>query len=52
MTGEIFELNEGSSFFMRGPYGNGFKKENYQGKELIVVAGGTGVSLSLIHICI
>ena len=44
VTGEIFELNEGSSFFMRGPYGNGFKKENYQGKELIVVAGGTGVS--------
>ena len=25
-------------------YGNGFEKENYQGKELIVVAGGTGVS--------
>ena len=44
VTGEIFELNEESSFFMRGPYGNGFKKENYQGKELIVVAGGTGVS--------
>ena len=44
VTGEIFELNEGSCFFMRGPYGNGFEKENYQGKELIVVAGGTGVS--------
>lgn len=26
VTGEIFELNEGSSFFMRGPYGNGFKR--------------------------
>lgn len=36
VTGEIFELNEGSCFFMRGPYGNGFEKENYQGKELIV----------------
>ena len=33
VTGEIFELNEGSSFFMRGPYGNGFEKENYQGKS-------------------
>ena len=33
VTGEIFELNEESSFFMRGPYGNGFEKENYQGKE-------------------
>ena len=29
---------------MRGPYGNGFLPENYQGKELVVVAGGTGVS--------
>ena len=27
VTGEIFELNEGSSFFMRGPYANGFEKE-------------------------
>ena len=44
VTGGIFELEENSSFFMRGPYGNGFQKENYQGKELIVVAGGTGVS--------
>lgn len=29
---------------MRGPYVNGFDFENYKGKELIVVAGGTGLS--------
>lgn len=27
VTGEIFELNEESSFFMRGPYGNGLKRK-------------------------
>lgn len=29
---------------MRGPYGNGFILDNYKGKELVVVAGGTGLS--------
>ena len=29
---------------MRGPYGNGFDVSDYQGKELVVIAGGTGVS--------
>ena len=44
VTNEIFENQEGKSLFMRGPYGNGFLPENYRGKELAVVAGGTGVS--------
>lgn len=43
VTGEIFELKEGSSFFMRGPYGNGSRKK-ITGKRIVVVAGGTGVS--------
>ena len=29
---------------MRGPYGNGFDLDDYRGKDLIVVAGGTGLS--------
>jgi anaerobic sulfite reductase subunit B len=29
---------------LRGPYGNGFKADDYRGKELFVIAGGTGVS--------
>lgn len=29
---------------MRGPYGNGFDVTLFEGKELLVVAGGTGVS--------
>ena len=44
VTNEIFENQEGQSLFMRGPYGNGFDPEDYRGKELVVVAGGTGVS--------
>ena len=44
VTNEIFERYEGDSIFMRGPYGNGFDYEDYRGGELVVVAGGTGVS--------
>ncbi len=44
VTNEIFENREDGSLFMRGPYGNGFHLEDYKGKELIIVAGGTGIS--------
>lgn len=44
VTNEIFERYEGDTLFMRGPYGNGFDLELYRGRELIVIAGGTGVS--------
>lgn len=44
VTNEIFEHYEGEHLFMRGPYGNGFDLEAYKGKELVVIAGGTGVS--------
>ncbi len=44
VTNEIFENYVGDSFFLRGPYGNGFDLENYRGKDLVVIAGGTGLS--------
>ena len=44
VTNEIFEHYAGSNLFLRGPYGNGFDLENYRGKELVIIAGGTGVS--------
>jgi anaerobic sulfite reductase subunit B len=44
VTEEIFENYVGDHLFLRGPYGNGFSVADYQGKELIIVAGGTGVS--------
>lgn len=44
VTDEIFEHYVGDKLFLRGPYGNGFDVELYKNKELVVVAGGTGVS--------
>ncbi len=44
VTNEIFENYVGDTLFMRGPYGNGFDVDNYKGKDVIVIAGGTGLS--------
>lgn len=44
VTNEIFERYIGDKLFIRGPYGNGFEIDDYRGKELVVVAGGTGLS--------
>ena len=44
VTQEVFEQYAGRRLFLRGPYGNGFDVSLYGGKELVVVAGGTGVS--------
>ena len=44
VTGEVFERYEGDSLFMRGPYGNGFDVDDYKDSELVIIAGGTGVS--------
>lgn len=44
VTDEIFENYVGDSLFLRGPYGNGFDIANYKGKEILLVAGGTGLS--------
>ena len=44
VTNEIFEKYVGEKLFIRGPYGNGFDVNLYRDKELVIVAGGTGVS--------
>ncbi|GAB6167816.1 anaerobic sulfite reductase subunit AsrB [Clostridium carnis] len=44
VTDEVFNNYVGDKLFLRGPYGNGFDIENYKNKELIIVAGGTGLS--------
>ena len=44
VTYEVFEHYVGDSLLMRGPYGNGFDVESFKGKELVIIAGGTGVS--------
>lgn len=44
VTNEIFNNYKGDKLFLRGPYGNGFDINDYKGKQVIVVAGGTGLS--------
>ena len=44
LTNEIFENYVGDHFFLRGPYGNGFDVNMFKGKEIILVAGGSGLS--------
>lgn len=44
VTNEVFENYVGQKLFLRGPFGNGFDVSLYQTGEVVVVAGGTGVS--------
>lgn len=44
VTDEVFEKYVGDKLFLRGPYGNGFDVDLYKNKELVIIAGGTGVS--------
>lgn len=44
VTDAIFNLKLGDRIGLRGPYGNGFPFEEYEGKELIIIAGGSGVA--------
>ena len=44
VTNEVFERYKGQSLLLRGPYGNGFDVDLYRNGEVVVVAGGTGVS--------
>ena len=44
VTNEIFNNYVGDRLFLRGPYGNGFDLNLYKGRELLIVAGGTGLS--------
>lgn len=44
VTNEVFEHYEGDTMFLRGPFGNGFDLDLFKGKELLVVAGGTGAA--------
>lgn len=44
VTDEVFEHYAGQSLFLRGPYGNGFDTAEYRDQELVIIAGGTGLS--------
>ncbi len=44
LTDEIFGLDAGDTLFMRGPYGKPFPVEDFKGKDLVVICGGTGLA--------
>lgn len=44
VTDGIFDLHPGDTLYLRGPYGRGFRVEQYTGKHLIIAAGGTGLA--------
>ena len=44
VTAEIFKLSVGDILKIRGPYGNGFNLDDYKGKEIIIVSGGSGLA--------
>lgn len=43
VTGAMHDLKPGDRFAVRGPYGNGFPMKDYEGRNLIIVAGGIGL---------
>jgi len=44
LTGALFDLRAGDGLFLRGPYGNGFPLEEFRGRRLLVVTGGSGLA--------
>ena len=54
VTDAFFEQHPGDLIFIRGPYGKGWPIADINGKHLVIIAGGTGVSpvRSLLNACI
>ncbi|WP_418667504.1 anaerobic sulfite reductase subunit AsrB [Allofournierella sp.] len=44
VTNVIFEKTAGDTLFLRGPYGRGWPVEQFRGKHLVVITGGTGLA--------
>jgi len=44
LTGVIHQMGEGDVLGIRGPYGNGFDIEQFEGHDVLVVAGGLGLA--------
>lgn len=53
VTDSIFHKTAGDTLFLRGPYGKGWPVEEFAGKHLVVITGGTGIApvRSLLRMC-
>ncbi|MBS5788863.1 MAG: anaerobic sulfite reductase subunit AsrB [Clostridioides difficile] len=44
VTKELYKYEVGDSLFIRGPYGNGFDVNLYEGREIVIVTGGSALA--------
>ena len=44
LTAQLFSMEPGDTVGIRGPFGNGFNLDKVKGKNIIIVAGGMGMS--------
>lgn len=44
VTNCIFNKQPGDTLFLRGPYGKGWPVEEFKGKHMVVISGGTGLA--------
>ncbi|HUW65994.1 MAG TPA: anaerobic sulfite reductase subunit AsrB [Spirochaetia bacterium] len=44
LTQALHDLRPGDGLFLRGPYGNGFPLEEFAGRRLLIVTGGSGLA--------
>lgn len=44
VTDEIFQKRPGDILFLRGAYGKGWPVEQFKGKHMVVITGGTGLA--------
>ncbi len=44
VTSALFDMQEGDWVGLRGPYGHGFPVEQFEGKNVCLIAGGLGVA--------
>ncbi len=45
VTSQLFGLRPGDKLFLRGPYGQGFPLDVFEDRRLLVIAGGTGLTI-------
>ena len=44
VTDVIFQLQPGDTMFLRGAYGKGWPVDQFKGKHMVVITGGTGLA--------
>ncbi len=48
VTQAMQKLKAGDKLGIRGPFGNGFKTKDFEGKDIVIIAGGIGDRKSVV----